>query len=61
MYRVFLLTGSGDPEMVILEWPIGNDATDASGRTTAWVEMQRYASLAALHKAHRTSKLSEDR
>jgi hypothetical protein len=48
VYKVFLLTGAGDPETVILERPIRNDATDASGRTTAWVQMQRYASLAAL-------------
>jgi hypothetical protein len=61
VYKVFLLTRSGDPETVILERPIRNDATDATGRTSAWVQMQRYASLAALRKVHRTSELGEDR
>lgn len=61
VHKVFLLTGHGDPETVILERPIRNDATDASGRTTAWVQMQRYASIAALQMAYRTSQLSEDR
>jgi hypothetical protein len=60
-FKVFLLTGAGDPETVILERLIRNDATDASGRTIAWVRNQRYTSLAALRKVHRTSELSEDR
>ena len=43
--KVFLLSGPDDPETERLEAPIANDATDANGRTTAWVMMQRYASL----------------
>ena len=57
--KVFLLSGPDDPETVRLEASIANDATDANGRTTAWVMMQRYASLSALQFARLTSDLEE--
>jgi hypothetical protein len=44
---------------VHLNEPIVNDAVDKRGQTTAWVMMQRYASLAALQAARRTSDLGE--
>jgi hypothetical protein len=46
-----------DPETVLLEAPIVNDAPDANGRMTAWVIMQGYASLEALHGARHTFDL----
>lgn len=55
--KVFLLSAPTDPETVVLAEPIVNDSTDANGRTTAWVMMQRYASLEALQHAHKTSEL----
>jgi hypothetical protein len=57
--KVFLLSGPDDPETVHLNEPIVNDAVDKRGQTTAWVMMQRYASLAALQAARRTSDLGE--
>lgn len=50
LQKVFLLTAPSDPQTVQLEQPILNDATDANGRTTAWVMMQRYASLSPRSK-----------
>jgi len=55
--KVFLLTDPDGPQTVRLEQPIVNDAVDKSGRTTAWVMMQRYASLSGLKAARRTSDL----
>ena len=59
LFKVFLLTRPDDADTVRLEQPIINDTMDASGRTTAWVMMQRYASLGALQGARRTSELSD--
>jgi len=57
-YKVFLLTPPGDAGTLLLEQPIANDATDSNGRTTAWVQMQRYASISDLQRARRTSQLN---
>jgi len=58
-FKVFLLTRPDDPSTIILDGPILNDATDSNGRTAAWVQMQRYASLAAMRGAQQTSQLTE--
>jgi hypothetical protein len=55
--KIFLLSDPNDSDTERLEAPIPNDATDANGRTTAWVMMQRYASLSALQRARSTSDL----
>ena len=57
--KVFLLTPPDDPLTVRLDQPIPNDAIDANGRPTAWVMMQRYASLSDLRKARRTTDLDD--
>jgi len=57
--KVFLLTAPDDPATVRIDQPILNDAVDKSGRTTAWVMMQRYASLDGLRQARRTSDLAD--
>ncbi len=46
--QIFLLSGPQDPETIRLGQPIRNDAVSRSGRPCAWVQGQRYVSLAAL-------------
>jgi hypothetical protein len=59
LFKVFLLTRRDDPGTAILGEAIPNDAVDANGRTTAWVQLQRYASLSGLQTAHTTTQILE--
>lgn len=57
-YGVMFLSGYDDPATVRLEAPIDNDSKAESGRTIAWVQGQRYTSLARLTSGvARTSQL----
>jgi hypothetical protein len=47
-YQIFLLSGQDDAQTIKLPEPIINNAVSASGRPSAWVQGQRYTSLAKL-------------
>jgi len=47
-YQIFLLSGQDDAQTIKLPQPITNNAVSASGRPSAWVQGQRYTSLAKL-------------
>ncbi|HVS31888.1 MAG TPA: hypothetical protein VMS98_10560 [Thermoanaerobaculia bacterium] len=56
-YKVLLLSKLNDPETIHLAAPVTNDLASDSGRTTAFVQNQRYVSLVRLKAARRTSDL----
>lgn len=55
--KLVLLSNRGDPDTSRLPNAIVNDKMDYRGRRVAWVRRQRYASLAELRRAKRTSEL----
>ena len=55
-YKVILLSGSHDPDTIMLESPVRNDLT-SGGRTIAFTQGQRYVSLSRLRAAKTTSQL----
>ena len=59
-YQIFLLSGPEDADTVQLTQAITNDTVSAKGRITAWVQGQRYTSLAKLTApgVHLTSDLA---
>lgn len=56
-YKVILLTPPEDPETIRLTAPVVNDLTSETGRSIAFTQGQRYASLSRLRSARTTSDL----
>ena len=56
-YKVFLLSSPESDQTLKLNGPIPNDLKTESGRTTAFVQGQRYVSSEMLQKARTTSEL----
>ncbi|MCF2529449.1 hypothetical protein [Yinghuangia soli] len=54
-YKVLLLSTAKDDRTVLLPHLVTNTKLDASGRTTAWTQGQRYVRLSALGKGPRTT------
>jgi hypothetical protein len=53
--QVFVLSGRDDERTLKLPAPVRNTKTSSSGKTTAWVQMQRYVRSATLLRGPRTT------